>query len=312
MSEIWTVSEESNDLLGLIAHAKGLCRSDDKVVSWACSPEAAEAARTHGADSVYRLTGLARPEDWVDTIVHHAESAGPVAILFGASKRCKELAGRVAAALDTGLSTECDNVGREESFSAHRYVYGGLCVATEVAIAAPFMATMAKGSVSPLAESSPVAVEEVAVVGDSPQRVVDFHKREGKTNLGDAKIIVCVGRGVARQEDVALAEKLASVLHAEVGCSRPVAEELHWMPEDQYIGISGQKVKPELYFGLGVSGQVQHMSGLRDAKLVVGIDRNESAPIVAAADYALVGDLYEIVPLLIEALGSGSATQAKG
>ena len=191
---------------------------------------------------------------------------------------------------------------RADAISAQRYVYGGLFVATEVATTAPFMATMAKGSGSALAESPPATVEDLEVVPARSPRVVEFRERQGETNLADAETIVCVGRGVDTREGLELAQRLAAAMNAALGCSRPVAEELHWLPEEQYIGMSGQTVKPNLYLGLGVSGQVQHMSGLRDAKFIVGIDQNETAPIVTAADYALIGDLYEIVPLLLESL----------
>jgi electron transfer flavoprotein alpha subunit len=279
-----------------------VCHDGDTVVAWTSSQESAQLAATHGADRVLCLKGSPRPEDWVDTIVERAKQAGPVAILLGATKRVKELAARVAASLDTGLSSECVELSRAEGFSARRYVYGGLCIVTEDAQAAPFMATMARGATGALAETAPVGIEEVEVVGESRITVTEFREHQGTVNLADAKAIVCVGRGVAHQEDLDLVGKLATALSAEVACSRPVAEELHWMPEERYIGMSGQVVKPDLYVGVGVSGQVQHMSGLRDAKLIVGIDKNENAPIVAASDYALVGDLYEIVPLLTESL----------
>jgi electron transfer flavoprotein alpha subunit len=304
MSEIWTISEEGKELPGLIAHAKGVCRGDDKVVAWTCSSEAAQTAATRGADLVYRLTNSVRPEEWVDVIVKQAREVAPVALFFGPSKRCKELAARVGAELDAALSTECIAVAREDGISAQRYVYGGLFIATEVASTVPFVATMAKGSAIVLPESTPAEIDELEVLPSSSLRVIEFREREGETNLADARTIVCVGRGVSTREGLELAERLATVMSGALGCTRPVAEELHWLPEEQYIGMSGQTVKPDLYLGLGVSGQVQHMSGLRDAKFIVGVDQNENAPIVAAADYALIGDLYEIVPLLLESLSS--------
>ena len=121
-------------------------------------------------------------------------------------------------------------------------------------------------------------------------------------DLAQAKIIVCVGRGVEKPEDIKLARELADVLGGEVGCSRPIAEELNWLPEEFYLGISGKKVKPELYIGLGVSGQIQHVTGIRDSKVIFAVNRDENAPIFEAADYGIVGDLYQVVPKLIEEL----------
>jgi electron transfer flavoprotein alpha subunit len=121
-------------------------------------------------------------------------------------------------------------------------------------------------------------------------------------DLKVAEKVVCVGMGLEKIEDIQMAEKLAEVLGAEIGCSRGVAEERHWLPAEQYIGISGNVIKPKLYLAMGVSGQVQHVFGARDAKCIVAINNNEKAPIFRSADYGIVGDMYEIVPLLTEAL----------
>ena len=100
-----------------------------------------------------------------------------------------------------------------------------------------------------------------------------------------------------------MAEEFAAAIGAELGCTRSIAEELHWLPNEVYIGISGQTIRPELYLAIGISGQIQHVAGIRDAGTVVAIDKNENAPIFKAADYGIVGDLYEILPLLTKAIG---------
>jgi len=109
---------------------------------------------------------------------------------------------------------------------------------------------------------------------------------------------------LAKKEDIEVGRQLAKALGGEVACSRPIAEELQWLPEDLYLGISGKKVKPALYIGLGVSGQVQHITGIRDSKVIFAVNRDENAPIFEAADYGIVGDLYTVVPMLIEELKS--------
>jgi len=142
----------------------------------------------------------------------------------------------------------------------------------------------------PSAPASPVQV-----IGRAP-------RQKGSVDITEAKIIVSVGRGFAKKEDIDLARQLAQVLGGEVGCSRPIAEELQWLPEEVYMGISGKKVKPDLYLGIGVSGQVQHITGIRDSKVIFAINRDENAPIFDAADYGIVGDLYSVVPMLIDEL----------
>ena len=114
--------------------------------------------------------------------------------------------------------------------------------------------------------------------------------------------MVCVGLGVEKEEDMQMIRDLAAVLNAEIGCTRGIAEEKHWLPHEQYIGISGAVIKPQLCLSIGISGQVQHTIGIRDSKVIVAVNNNEKAPIFKTSDYGIVGDLYEVVPLLIEEL----------
>jgi electron transfer flavoprotein alpha subunit len=126
-------------------------------------------------------------------------------------------------------------------------------------------------------------------------------EREPK-DIAESRVLICVGRGVEKKEDVALARQLADVLNGEVACTRPIAEEYHWLPEELCIGLSGMQVKPDLYLGLGVSGQVQHVTGIRTAKVIAAVNKDENAPIFKAADFGIVGDLYDVVPKLIAEL----------
>ena len=128
---------------------------------------------------------------------------------------------------------------------------------------------------------------------------------EAGTDLSSAKRIVAVGRGFRAEADLGLARDLAAALDAELACSRPVAEGVGWLPKDSYVGVSGQTVKPDLYVAVGVSGQLQHMAGVREARTIVAINNDEHAPIFAHADYGVVGDLYEVLPALVTALGRG-------
>jgi type II secretory pathway pseudopilin PulG len=111
---------------------------------------------------------------------------------------------------------------------------------------------------------------------------------------------------VEKPEDLALAHQLADALGGEIGCTRPISEENHWLPEELCIGLSGVQVKPDLYLGLGVSGQIQHVTGIRNAKVIAAVNKDENAPIFGVADFGIVGDLYDAVPKLIEELRRGS------
>jgi len=113
-------------------------------------------------------------------------------------------------------------------------------------------------------------------------------------------VVICGGRGVTKKEDFKMFEELASILGGHVGATRPLAEDRKWFSE--WVGLSGKKVKPEIYIGCGVSGMIQHIAGIRDSKVIVTINKDPNAPIFEVADYIVVGDIYQIIPALIEAL----------
>ena len=111
-----------------------------------------------------------------------------------------------------------------------------------------------------------------------------------------------VGIGPVAVEDIKIIQELADVLGATVGCSRPIASDLGWLSKDHWVGLSGHKVKPKVYIAAGISGQIQHIAGMRDSGIIVAINKDEEAPIFNAADYGVVGDLYKLVPALTEAI----------
>jgi electron transfer flavoprotein alpha subunit len=118
----------------------------------------------------------------------------------------------------------------------------------------------------------------------------------GIRDLESAEVIVSGGRGLRKKEDFALLRELAEVLGGEVGCTRPIAVDNKWFAD--WVGLSGHKVKPKLYIACGISGAVQQLAGIRDSKLIIAINNDPEAPIFEAADYGVVGDLYEVVPAL--------------
>ena len=142
------------------------------------------------------------------------------------------------------------------------------------------------------------ALESAAVVETVDKKA----KEQQRTNLAAAKKVVGVGRGVGSAENLELVEQFAAVLGAEVGCTRPVAEEDKLMPSNRYIGVSGVVVKPELYIALGLSGQVQHTAGMDQSGVVIAINKDEKAPIFKECDFGVVGNMMEIMPKVIEAL----------
>ncbi|WP_226963138.1 FAD-binding protein [Sutterella seckii] len=118
---------------------------------------------------------------------------------------------------------------------------------------------------------------------------------EGEARVG-------VGRGIAKEADLALADALAKAIGAEVGCSRPIAEGEHWMERERYIGVSGVLLKGDVYVALGISGQIQHMVGVNDCGTIIAVNKDKNAPIFNYCDYGIVGDIYKVLPELTKAL----------
>jgi electron transfer flavoprotein alpha subunit len=126
-----------------------------------------------------------------------------------------------------------------------------------------------------------------------------FREAKQAVDLTQAGLIVAVGRGIKAPENIDLAKRLADALGAELGASRPICDN-GWLPMDRQIGSSGQTVAPKLYLALGISGAIQHMVGMKGSNTIVAINKDEEAPIFEVATYGIVGDLFEIVPPLIE------------
>lgn len=307
MPGIWIYSEDSAVAKQLLTAGQELKKSMQQPVNViTISAEEVQGLTTAGVDKVFLLKGSnSWPESYHGAIAELLSKEQASVVLVGATMRGKDLAARVAAVLKTGLVTDALTVQfTNEGIETTRLVYGGLAVRTEIS-ALPALVTIPPRT---FAETCADAIQcEIITVEAANQdsRVTVSNVcpivREG-VDITTAGKIVCVGRGLAKQEDMKMVEELAAAAGAEIGCTRGISEDYHWLPNDRYIGISGQKVKPELYIGMGISGQVQHVVGIRDSKVIVAIDSNEKAPIFEAADYGIVGDLYEVVPLLTAAL----------
>ncbi|MEU6538378.1 electron transfer flavoprotein subunit alpha/FixB family protein [Streptomyces sp. NPDC047000] len=266
-----------------------------------------------GATSVVVLDGPpgtppgsgVRPEAYAPALARLAGERNPDVVLIGATVSGREIAARVAAALGLALVSEATALRTlpDGGWSGERVTWAGAAVQTET-WQGPAVVTMAPGhhvdpAPAPDRDADAVPVETVPAQTDTRVRVVSRAVREREAvDLADAARIVCVGMGAGTLADLGLATDLADALGAELACTRPVAEDREWLAAERYIGISGARVRPDLYIGLGVSGQVQHTAGIRDAKVVVGINTDPDAPLSGASDYAVVGDLREIVPLL--------------
>jgi len=187
-----------------------------------------------------------------------------------------------------------------------RVTFGGNVVETQLSRAKPQIATITKGLFSPAARDPSRKGEIVKIepkTKPATTKLLETKPKSGKgVRLADAPVIVAFGRGVRKKDDMAVIEQFAQSVGGVVGCSRPIAEDLGWLPEGQYIGLSGQKVSPKLYFACGISGQIQHLTGIRNSRIIVAINNDPKAPIFEFSDYNVVGDLYQVLPALTDAV----------
>jgi len=225
-------------------------------------------------------------------------------VVLGASRASdRVLLGAVAARLQAPVLTAPSSVSAQgDTLVMTRSTFAGIAEET-VTVVGP-VAVVLDGGPIPVANAAGggAPVEEVAAV-PLGMTVLETHSSEfEQVDLGAAARVVGIGRGLKAQADLAMIEALAEAFRCEVACSRPLAEGLDWLHKDRYIGVSGQSIAPEVYFAIGISGQLQHMVGVRGATTIVAINSDPNAPVFEEADYCLVGDLYDIVPALTDSL----------
>ena len=301
-SQSWVLVADDTVAAGLVEVARTLTT---EVVAVVAGRLAVAEAVAHVVD---RVVWLGEPADapveaFAPAVADLIAQAAPLAVIGATTPGGRALLGAVAARLQAPVLS---GLGSVELADGHvvvtRSMLGGVSEhRTGVEGGTAVLAVDPRADVD--TAGSPVPVEEVVAPPLRTARILDVKVKEhAGVNLDAAKVIVSVGRGLKAQADVALLESLAEAFGGELACSRPLAEGVDWIAKERYIGISGQHIAPDLYVAVGISGQLQHMVGVRDAKVIVAVNSDKAALIFAQCDYGIIGDLYQVVPALTAAL----------
>lgn len=300
-NEVWVLAAADAPLGGVLRVARGV---GGHVTVVAVGPrELADAAAVAGADAVlWAPTDDERPaEAWLTAVADEAAAAAPRVLLATGAPAARALLAAAAVRLGAVLLPGVLEVRVDgDALAVDRAALDGQVVETVAVTGLLGAVVVADGEVA--AGAAPAPVTPLPGTASAEVRVTARLAAAGGAGIHDAARVVSVGRGLKAKDDLALVGTLVDALGAELGCSMPVADDLGWVPKDHYVGRSGQQISPRLYLALGIAGMPQHMEGVRGAKVVAAVNTDPHAPIFRTAQYGVVGDLYEVVPALVEAL----------
>lgn len=244
------------------------------------------------------------PDGYTDAWEQIIKQENPQYVIMAHTYQVRDFAPKLAARLGKELVGDCiryRNEGGELTFT-RRIFLGKLDADVKIEGDAPYFVTFQSGAFrgdnaekgSATVETVDVEVSEIRMTPEEP-----FQEAKASVDLTKSEIIVAVGRGIKSEENIAKAQELADILGADLAASRPICD-AEWLPIDRQIGSSGQTVAPKLYIALGISGAIQHIVGMKNAGTIVAINKDAEAPIFDIADYGIVGDIFDAMPVLVE------------
>ncbi len=267
----------------------------------------AEELGRYGASRVLNVADAALnnfdSQTYAAAIADVAKSNNASVVITSHTSTGKSVAGRLAVRLNAGLVSGVSSLptANGSNLKVKKGVFSGKAIA-EYEINSPVKVISLMGNaVKPEATGNPVSAETVSAnFGAGRIRVKEVKTQEGRVPLPEAEVVVSAGRGMKGPENWGIVEELAETLGATTACSRPVADS-HWRPHNEHVGQTGIAIRPNLYIAIGISGAIQHLAGVNNSKVIVVINKDAEAPFFKAADYGVVGDLFEVVPRLNEA-----------
>lgn len=255
--------------------------------------------------------GTYTPDAYADAWEQVIKATNPQYVVMAHTYQVRDFAPKVAARLGREVVGDCIRYRAEggKLILTRRIFLGKLDADVTVGGDAPYFVTFQSGAFrgdtavkgSAAVETMDVNIGEIRMTAEEP-----FQEAKASVDLTKSEVIVAIGRGIKSQENIALAQQLADVLGADIAASRPICDS-DWLPIDRQIGSSGQTVAPKLYIALGISGAIQHIVGMKNSGTIVAINKDSEAPIFDIADYGIVGDLFEAVPVLVEEIKKAKA-----
>ena len=255
------------------------------------------------------------PDAFVAALKQFVASRQPKLVLMPHTYQVRDFVPKLATAMERTAISDCIGYKKDGDrlLFTRQMFQGKLAADVSFTCDAPWFVTFQNGAfrgdkVEAGSGAAPVETVNVeiadGVIRNKPQEV--FKEAKQAVDLTQAEIIVSVGRGIKEQKNIELAKQLADALGGELAASRPICDS-GWLPMDRQIGSSGQTVAPKLYLALGISGAIQHIVGMKGARTIIAINKDSEAPIFEIADYAVVGNLFDIVPPLIEEVKKAKA-----